>query len=152
MSIYIVLLSFLGFLGTYAWFSQKVGSWINVLTLQLVLSAPTLYLAEIGYLYFFRGTGSDLGYLIIYFMYFASALAFVVGYLYIKTPEPALAFNTKVRSSYLLLFLFLVGAILLYWPIMREFADDSIRGVSIPRHERAMESITLARYCCVISS
>jgi len=124
MKIYIVLFSFLGFLGIYSWFSHKVGSWINVLTLQLVLSVPTLYLAELGYLSFFQATGSDLGYFIIYFTYFSSALAFAFGYLYIRIPETATRFNTSIKSSYLLITAFLVGGIALYWPIMREFTDD----------------------------
>ncbi|CAN7245351.1 hypothetical protein [Massilia sp. LjRoot122] len=95
-----------------------------MLTLQLVLSVPTLYLAEIGYLSFFQATGSDLGYFIIYFTYLSSALAFAAGYLYIRTPRAMLSIDTSVRSSYVLMLLFLLGGVALYWPIMKEFADD----------------------------
>jgi hypothetical protein len=124
MNNYFVIFSLVAYVTIYCWFSIRVKSWVNVLTLHFALSIATLFLAEIGYLSITNDTRTSLGYFVVYFTYVASLFAFVVGYLHVRVPKTFYQYDFRITENYNVALFFMVAAVAVYWPIMREFSDD----------------------------
>lgn len=124
MSIYYVLISLLGYVALYSWFSKKVNSWINVLTPHFTLSIPTHFLAEAFYLHATGSEGFDIGYIIIYSTYFLMVLFYALGYVYLKQPNWIYTYNTQVSYGWLTSTSFMVAGVILYYPVISEFSSS----------------------------
>lgn len=124
MKLYIVSLALILHLAAYCFFSVKTKSWLNILTPAFLLGIPTIYLFEIMHLYVDTEPGSDLGYLVVYLIYTLPVLAFVLSYLYIRPLSCATNVASVNKNTTAVSLGFLVVAVLLYLPIMVQFAGD----------------------------
>jgi hypothetical protein len=121
---FIVVLALCIVLAAYAYLSIKERSWFNILTPQLVLAVPAIYLAQIVRLQIVDEAYSAWLYAYIYSCYALPIVVFVLTLVHIKMPLWAtVRSRPKVRvlnSPYV----FLLIGIILFAPIAIEFGDQ----------------------------
>lgn len=124
MKFYIVLMAFILSMSIYCFFSIKTKSWLNILTPQFLLAMPTIYLFEMIHLYYDGDNGSDFGYLVVYLIYTLPTLTFAIGYMYITPINSLTNIRCKTVNTSALAIGFLIAGVLLYLPVMKQFAGD----------------------------
>lgn len=124
MKISIVAIALLLNVIAYCIFSLKTKSWLNILTPQFLLTMPVIFLFEFIHLSYNFEKGSDLGYLIVYLIYTLPLLAFVFSYLYVSPIKYLVNIKVDIESSIPVTLGFLILAVLLYSPILVQFAGD----------------------------
>lgn len=124
MKLYIVSLALALNLAAYSFFSVKTRSWLNILTPTFLLSIPTIYIFELMHLYVDSEPGSDFGYMVVYLIHTLPIVAFVLSYLYIRPLSFATNAASVNKNTAGLSLGFLFVAVLLYMPIMVQFASD----------------------------
>ena len=115
----------------YIYFSKIINSWINVLTPQFIISTSTLYLPEYGYLLLNKSNENIFGYLIIYSTYALINISFILGYLVTSNSICVKKINLSGNYNKFLPITILLGAFILYFPILYEFSDiiNNTRGI-----------------------
>ena len=124
MKISIVAIALLLNVIAYCIFSLKTKSWLNILTPQFLLTMPVIFLFEFIHLSYNVENGSDLGYLIVYLIYTLPLLAFVFSYLYVSPIKFFVNIKIDIESSIPVTLGFMIFAVLLYSPILVQFAGD----------------------------
>ncbi len=107
----------------YLYFSRRERSFINVLTPSVLILVPTSYVLELVHIYYFGYSGDEVWYLYCYLTYAVSIVAFGLAYLLTPQYKVKLPFVRSRRDRWLIPYLFLAGAVLLYLPIIWEYRD-----------------------------
>lgn len=124
MKFSIVLIAFMLSMSMYCFFSIKTRSWLNILTPQFLLAMPTIYIFEMIHLYYNGDPGSDFGYLVVYLIYTLPVLAFAVGYMYVAPLKSLTEIKCETANTSAWAMAFLVTGLVLYLPVMMQFASD----------------------------
>lgn len=122
MEILIILGSLAVLAGSYAMVSVKDQSLFNILTPIYLTFVPGYYVLELVHIYFFGLSGSTFAY---FFCYSAYALTFLVlALVYCRFPSVSLKLPFNVRHDIKLLpYLFMLGSILVFLPVLIEFSE-----------------------------
>jgi len=122
MSILIISVSLILALFVYLYFCIKTKLYINILTPIFIITIPSRYLLELGYLLINPQTGTDYGYLMVYLLYTLELTGLVIGYQVIKKNVIVkLIRTTSIPSG--LAWMILLISFAIYLPVLFEFSE-----------------------------